>query len=104
MSALKPPASHEDGFEVFDHTGRGITEPRAGAPDKLVYMANQIGKFFAHKNDEDAIAAIAEHIESFWEKRMKAAIFRHLDAGAAGLEERNERALRRLRARRRSVE
>ena len=40
--------------------------------DKLVYMANQIGKFFAHKSDEDAIAGIAEHLRSFWEKRMLA--------------------------------
>jgi len=78
-------------------------EPQA-ASDKLVYMVNQIGKFFAHKKDEDAIAAIAEHIESFWEKRMKAAIFSHLDAGAAGLEARPRQALLRLQVQSRHAE
>jgi formate dehydrogenase subunit delta len=79
-------------------------ELKTDAPDKLVYMVNQIGKFFAHKNDEDAIAAIAEHIESFWEKRMKAAIFKHLDAGAVGLEARAKQALLRLQGQRRPLE
>ena len=61
--------------------------------DKLVYMANQISKFFAHKSDQEAIADIAEHIERFWEKRMKAEIFKHLEAGGAGLDERARRAV-----------
>jgi formate dehydrogenase subunit delta len=67
-------------------------------------MANQIGKFFAHKNDKDAIAGIVEHIENYWEKRMKAAIFRHLDAGAAGLEARTRQALLRLQGQSRPVD
>jgi len=32
------------------------------SPDKLVYMANQIGKFFAHQGEEKAIAGIADHL------------------------------------------
>ena len=32
------------------------------SPDKLVYMANQIGKFFTHQGDEKAIASIADHM------------------------------------------
>jgi formate dehydrogenase subunit delta len=104
MSALKPPVAGDAGLEVATHAGRATPEPKTDVPDKLVYMVNQIGKFFAHKNDEDAISGIAEHIESFWEKRMKAAIFRHLDAGAAGLEARAKQALLRLHGQRHTVE
>jgi formate dehydrogenase subunit delta len=56
------------------------------SPDKLVYMANQIGKFFAHQGEEKAAAGIASHIAQFWEPRMRKQIFAHLDAGGAGLD------------------
>ena len=56
------------------------------SPDKLVYMANQIGKFFAHQGEEKAIAAIADHLQKFWDPRMRKAILAHLDAGGAGLD------------------
>lgn len=56
------------------------------SPEKLTYMANQIGKFFAHKGEEKAVAGIANHIARFWEPRMRAAIYKHLDAGGAGLD------------------
>lgn len=67
------------------------------SPEKLVYMANQIGKFFAHKSDEEAIAGIAEHIKSFWEKRMLMEIYAYLDADGAGLDDRPRKALQQLR-------
>jgi len=54
--------------------------------DKLVYMANQIGKFFASQGREQAIAGTADHIKKFWDPRMRAAIFAHLEAGGAGLD------------------
>jgi formate dehydrogenase subunit delta len=72
-------------------------ERKAMSPNKLVYMANQIGKFFAHKTDEEAIAGIAEHIKSFWEKRMLKEIYDYLDAGGEGLDDRPKRALQHLR-------
>ena len=50
------------------------------SPDKLAYMANQIGKFFAHRPHEKAVAEIADHIRKFWDPRMRRAI---LDALAA---------------------
>ena len=37
------------------------------SPDKLAYMANQIGKFFAHQKHDQAVAAIADHLEKFWD-------------------------------------
>jgi len=54
--------------------------------DKLVYMANQIGKFFASQGREQAVAGTADHIKKFWDPRMRAAIFAHLEAGGAGLD------------------
>jgi formate dehydrogenase subunit delta len=56
------------------------------SPDKLVYMANQIGKFFAHQGQEKAIGAIADHLEKFWAPRMRFAIRLHVAAGGAGLD------------------
>jgi formate dehydrogenase subunit delta len=56
------------------------------SPDKLVYMANQIGKFFASQGTSKARSAIAEHIQKFWEPRMRTAIVAHLQAGGAGLD------------------
>ena len=32
------------------------------SPDKLVHMANQIGKFFTSQGPDKAAAGIAEHI------------------------------------------
>ena len=54
--------------------------------DRLVYMANQIGKFFQSQGGEQAVSGVAEHIKKFWDPRMRKQIFAHLDAGGAGLE------------------
>jgi formate dehydrogenase subunit delta len=53
--------------------------------DRLVYMANQIGKFFETQGQDRAVPGIAEHIRKFWDPRMRKSIFAHLDAGGAGL-------------------
>jgi len=58
----------------------------AQSVDKLVYMANQIGKFFAGQGPEAAVSGTAEHIRKFWDPRMRAAIFAHLETGGAGLD------------------
>jgi formate dehydrogenase subunit delta len=52
----------------------------------LIYMANQIGKFFHSQGHDKAVAGVAEHIKKFWDPRMRKAIFAHLDAGGAGLD------------------
>jgi formate dehydrogenase subunit delta len=54
--------------------------------NRLVYMANQIGKFFQSQGHDQAVAGVAEHIHKFWDPRMRKAIFAHLDAGGAGLD------------------
>lgn len=67
-------------------------------PDKLVYMANQIGKFFVTQGSEKASAAIAEHLRKFWDPRMRATIIAHLDAGGAGLDPQARNAVEKLRS------
>ena len=54
--------------------------------DRLVTMANQIGRFFGPQRDGDAVAGIADHLEKFWDPRMKASIVAHWRAGGAGLD------------------
>lgn len=56
------------------------------APDKLVYMANQIGKFFASQGSDQAVAGTADHLKKFWDPRMRAAILAHLELGGKGLD------------------
>jgi formate dehydrogenase subunit delta len=64
--------------------------------DKLVYMANQIGKFFESQGHENASAGTADHIKKFWDPRMRAQIFAHLEAGGAGLDPTVREAIERL--------
>lgn len=68
------------------------------SPDKLVTMANQIGKFFATQPGDKAAEGVADHIRSFWDPRMRQAIFAHLDAGGEGLDPVVRTALEKLRA------
>ena len=56
------------------------------SPDRLIYMANQIGKFFQFQGHDKAAPGIAEHIRKFWDPRMRATISAHLDTGGAGLD------------------
>jgi formate dehydrogenase subunit delta len=56
------------------------------SPEKLVYMANQIGKFFAHEGEPRAVESIADHLAKFWDPRMRAAIQAHVAAGGGGLD------------------
>jgi formate dehydrogenase subunit delta len=50
-------------------------------------MANQIGSFFATQRSTDPKAGIADHIQKFWEPRMREAIFAHIEHGGAGLKD-----------------
>jgi formate dehydrogenase subunit delta len=68
------------------------------SPDKLVYAANQIGKFFTSQGADKAAAGIAEHIARFWDPRMRTTIIAHLEAGGAGLDPVVREAIERLRA------
>tara|TARA_R110002072_G_scaffold46591_10_gene129219 strand:- start:248617 stop:248853 length:237 start_codon:yes stop_codon:yes gene_type:complete len=49
---------------------------------KLVSMANQIAAFFATEPDRvAAVAGTANHIQKFWEPRMRKALLAAFDAG-----------------------
>jgi formate dehydrogenase subunit delta len=52
---------------------------------RLIYMANQIGSFFQSQPAEKVVPGIVDHIQHFWDPRMRAEIFRHLGDGGAGL-------------------
>ncbi len=56
------------------------------SPDRLIYMANQIGQFFQSQAHDMAVPGIADHIKKFWDPRMRKAIFAHLEDGGAGLD------------------
>ena len=54
--------------------------------DNLVRMANRIGDFFEAMPDADeARNGIADHIQKFWERRMRAEIVAHVERGGEGL-------------------
>lgn len=60
---------------------------RADPVEKIVRMANQIATFFRSKTREEGLAGLAEHINKFWEPRMRRHLFQVLDAGGPGLDE-----------------
>lgn len=54
--------------------------------DNLVRMANRIGDFFAHQPGAEAnVDGIANHIEKFWEPRMRRQILDFLASNPAGV-------------------
>ena len=70
--------SHEE--ELLDEDGH-----RASPRDKIIRMANQIGTFFESKPHDLGVAGTAEHINKFWEPRMRRMFFEVVDAGGEGL-------------------
>ena len=58
----------------------------ASTDDKLVYMANQIARFFASQKHDAAAAGVANHIVRYWDPRMRQRIRAHLAAGGEGLD------------------
>ena len=59
----------------------------ASTREKLVRMANQIATFFHSKPREEGIAGVAEHINKFWEPRMRRQFFEMLDAGTENFDD-----------------
>jgi formate dehydrogenase subunit delta len=53
--------------------------------DKLAYMANQIAAFFQSRPHDEAVAGVADHINKFWEPRMRAQLLASIEAGNASL-------------------
>lgn len=61
--------------------------------DRLIYMANQIGGYFAVQGHDKEVAGVADHIEKFWNSRMLKQIFAHVDKGGEGLKPNVKEAL-----------
>jgi len=56
--------------------------------EHLVKMANDIGDFFrAEPQRADAISGIANHLQRFWDPRMRRAIVAHLKDGGEGMDD-----------------
>lgn len=56
----------------------------SGSLERLIYMANQIALNLA--TNADPVRAIADHVASFWDPRMKAMIFDHIAGGGEGFD------------------
>ena len=52
----------------------------------MIRMANQIAAFFNGSGPEVAVRDAAEHINKFWDPRMRTALLAHLNAGGEGLD------------------
>ena len=70
----------------------------SSSPDRLVYMANQIGKFFQGQGRDKVVPGVADHIKKFWDPRMLKQIYAPLDTGGAGLDPDVTQALETLKA------
>jgi formate dehydrogenase subunit delta len=56
--------------------------------ERLVAMANDIGRFFQAEPDRDeATKHVANHLRRFWDPRMRREIVAHFRTGGAGLDE-----------------
>jgi formate dehydrogenase subunit delta len=67
--------------------------------EHLVQMANDIGHYFASEpRRADAVAGITNHIQRYWDPRMRRQIEAHLAQGGEGLEELVREAVSRLSA------
>jgi formate dehydrogenase subunit delta len=65
---------------------------------KLVHLANQIGKFFAHQPQPEAVASVADHLHKYWDPRMRTQILAHLAHGGEGLDDLPRQAIEKLAA------
>ncbi|QND52030.1 formate dehydrogenase subunit delta [Phyllobacterium sp. 628] len=54
--------------------------------DKLVYMANQIATFFHTQPKDEAVEGVSNHINLFWESRMRTQLFIILEKEDNGLD------------------
>ncbi|GAA0612300.1 formate dehydrogenase subunit delta [Kribbella sandramycini] len=51
-----------------------------------VRLANEIAAQFAHRPPAEAATAIATHMKTVWDPRMKNALIAHMQAGAQDLD------------------
>ena len=66
------------------------------SPDKLAYMANQIGKFFSHEPHDKAVASITDHLQKYWDPRMRRTIVAEYDSVKSRLDPLVQEAVEKL--------
>ena len=62
----------------------------------MVHKANSIAQFFAAYPHEEAVAGVADHLQRFWEPRMKRQIKQYVADQGEGLHELVPEAVARL--------
>ncbi|WP_172328758.1 formate dehydrogenase subunit delta [Mangrovicoccus sp. HB161399] len=56
------------------------------SPEKMAMMANQIATFFKTQPGSDQAQRVADHLNDFWEPRMRQQLAAHVEAGGDGLD------------------
>jgi formate dehydrogenase subunit delta len=64
--------------------------------EKMVHKANQIALFFASYPHDEAVAAVADHLQKFWVPNMRNQIKEYVSEGGGGLHELVTEAVPRL--------
>lgn len=67
-----------------------------GQDAKLIYMVNQIAKFFNSYSDDQAIGEIRNHVIRFWDPRMRAKMAALVERGQTGLSPRAQVAMEQM--------
>jgi formate dehydrogenase subunit delta len=64
--------------------------------ESIVHNANEIAFYFAGFPREEAITSIQDHIQKFWERRMKDQLIDYIAQGGKGLHELVLEAVKRM--------
>jgi formate dehydrogenase subunit delta len=64
--------------------------------EQMVHMANQIALFFEGYPKEEAVASVTDHLQKFWEPRMRRQIIEYAASGGAGLHDLVRESVKRL--------
>jgi formate dehydrogenase subunit delta len=64
--------------------------------ETMVHNANGIALYFASYPREEAIAGVTDHIQKYWERRMRQQITDYIAHGGGGLHELVLEAVKRL--------
>jgi len=64
--------------------------------EQMVHLANQIALFFASYPEQEAVAGVTDHLQRFWEPRMRRQIIQYVASGGAGLHYLAQEAVKRL--------
>ena len=56
------------------------------SPEKMIMMANQIATFFHSQPGADQAQRVADHLNDFWDPRMRRQLARLVEGGGAGLD------------------